>query len=337
MSNSSRRPNFGSLLRLHHELTDLEHACRCLVQVPRKERGAWVKPGLADSARTLEAALLKSYRQLALDILGSLSGSSDDIASGRLLQAPVETVSEDEIDEALAYYDLPKGERSHSVDHARLAAVLTLLALWRRRHTAIAEEAVATLFDQGHAKALSETGQRSQMSGSVKSELREAVTGRYGADLDRLESGLKDGTRRAHGIAWIVQNAATVGIAAALLRRLMTVEQFRVEMFSESLTWRAWSDGYRLGAVDATKTALKDAGVTVTADLQVSDLDAATKAQLPAWVWSGPDDEKCCQSCLDAFDEGPLYALSLDDLPAPEDVCSFGRACRHWYSLQENL
>lgn len=333
MSKSSRWQNFGSLLRLHHELTDLEHACRCLVQVPRKERGAWVKPGLADSARSLEASLLKSYRQLALDILGSLSGSSDDIASGRLLQAPVETVSEDEVDEALAYYDLPKGERSRYVDRSRLAAVLTLLALWRRRHTAIAEDAVKTLFEKGHAKALEETAQRSQMAAAVKSELRDAVIGRYGADLDRLETGLKEGTPRAHGIDWIAQNAATVGIAAALLRRLMTVEQFRVEMFAESLVWRAWSDGYRLGAVDATLTALKDAGVTLTADLSAADLDDETKAKLPAYLWSGPDDNKVCDPCRAQFGD-PIYALSLDDLPAPEEICDFKQACRHFWSLE---
>jgi hypothetical protein len=72
----------------------------------------------------------------------------------------------------------------------------------------------------------------------------------------------------------------------------------------------------------------------VTTNLTADDLDDAVKDQLPAWVWSGPDDEKTCQPCLDQFGD-PVYALSLDDLPAPEEVCSFGRACRHWWTLEK--
>lgn len=294
-----------------------------------------MKPGLADSAAQLEKQLLKSYRQLAVDVLESLRGASDDIASGRLAQVKKDAaVSEAEEDAALDYYNLPESERSHVIDHTRLAAILALILIWRRRHTAIAEDAIHALFDKGHQKALSDTGQPSQMPVDTIRTVRDRVLTLYGADLDRLETGLRDGTARAHGVEWIVQNALTIGVAATLLRQLMTSEQHRVEMFAESLTWRAWSDGYRVGAVDATQSALKDAGVTITSTLSVDDLDNETKAQIPAWLWSGPDDERACGPCSAQFGN-PVYALGIDDLPAPEDICLFGRACRHFWSLED--
>lgn len=322
-----------NLFVLYRELDELEQACRCLEQTPRRKRGAWVKPGLAGSAHTLETALLKSYRALAVDVLASLRGAADDVSSGRLAQAADAAVADAEVDAAMRDYDVPLTEKEQPVDRSRLAAILVLLLRWRHRHTEIAEDAIHDLFTKGHEKALAEAGQRSQMPLDTMRAQQAAILARFGTDLDRLETGLRDGTVRAHGVEWIVQNAATLGAAAAYLHRLLNGERYRVEMFAEALAWRAYSDGYRVGAVDATQSALKDAGVTVTADLKADDLDAATKAQLPAWVWSGPDDEKCCSPCLAAFDEGPIYALALDDLPAPEDVCSFGINCRHWYSI----
>ncbi len=63
-------------------------------------------------------------------------------------------------------------------------------------------------------------------------------------------------------------------------------------------------------------------------------LTAAELAQLPHYVWSGPDDERTCTPCRKQFGD-PIVAFTLSDLPAPQDVCTYGRACRHFWVLIE--
>lgn len=313
--------------------------CDCLQyaqlrQAKRRERGAWVKPGLADSAGQLEKTLLASYDRLARDVIASLSGHPDDIATGRLAQARPSDPDEAEIDAAMDEYDLPDEEKEAAVDRSLLAAILTLLLLWRRRHLAIADDKAAELFGLGRAKALQEVGKKTLALGAISSRLKNSVLAQFEADIDRLETGLRDGTARSQGLEWIVKNALTVGAAAAYLRRLFDREQYRIGMFAEALVWRAWLDGYRAGAIEVTRAILQANGVHLTDDLEIDDLTEAEREGVPLYEWVGPDDERTCDPCSGMFGD-PVLALDEADLPAPEEVCAYQRACRHWWQRVE--
>lgn len=320
------------LFHLHEQVSDLLHDCQ-LLQTPRRQRGAWVKPGLADSSATLEKRLLESYHQLEKEVIASLSGRSDDVATGRLAQAKkVKVVSDAEVDAALDYYDLEEDERDRPVDRTRLAAILTLLALWLRRHRVIADGKAHELFAVGRKKALVEIGKTTLTEGPIAKELQDAIVGRFDADIQRLETGLGDGTARSEGLRSIIGQAKTVGEAVALLRRLFDGEQFRIGMLAEALVWWAWLDGYRSGAIEGTRAKLQANGVHLTDDLKPDDLSEEEVKGVPFYEWVGPEDEKACSPCLAQFHHTVL-AIDENDLPSPSDICEFGIGCRHAWQL----
>lgn len=276
----------------------------------RKTRGAWRRPALAGSAARLERALRESYWRLAREVVDSLRGRSDDVASGRLGQQ----VEADERAAAVEFFDLTDAEAAEPVDRERLAAVLLLLALWRRRHGGIAEEVGGEVFDVGRRQALQQLKLGELAPPAATATLRAELLARYRADLDRLETGLRDGTARATGVAGVVRGAATVGDAAFLLRGLFDEEYFRIVMFSESFTWTSWLDGYRAGAVEGNQEL------------------ARLGLPLRRWAWAGPQDTKTCENCA-GWAGREFEALTLDDLPDPQGWCLFLRACRHFYVL----
>ena len=278
----------------------------------RKVRGAWRRPALAGSAARLERALRESYWRLAREVVASLRGRSDDVASGRLGQQAEVTAAEREA--AVEFFDLSEAEAAQLVDRDRLAAVLVLLALWRQRHGAIAAAVVEEVFDAERARALKQLGLGDLLTTGPTTVLRAALLVRYRADLDRLEVGLREGTARAAGIETIVREAGSVGEAAALLRRLFDEEGFRVTLFSESLVWSAALDGYRAGAVEGNQEL------------------ARLGLPLRRWVWVGPQDKATCSNCA-AWDEREVEATSLNELVSPQDWCLAGRSCRHRWVL----
>jgi hypothetical protein len=312
---------------LHAHLRRLRES---LEQANRRERGAYVRPELVSPTHQFEQSLLQSYQNLFESVIASLRGANDDLTSGRLHQA-IRPVPDVEEIEALDYWDVPEEEKDHPIDRTKLAAILALLLLWRTRHTARANSYLARFFDQGRLAALKEVGVETMIAPGSQT-LRGSVIGRYTADLDRLEAALKDGTSRSRGLVWIVENAATLGEALALLRRLRDSERLRIEMFAESLAWTSWSEGYRAGAVEATVLRAKELGMVTGAGLSLSALTEAQRAELPHFIWAGPDDERCCAPCKAQFDND-VVALDLADLPAPQDICKFGRGCRHWWEL----
>lgn len=311
--------------------------CCCLEelnQAKRRERGAWVKPGMAGSATELEKLLLGSYHKLEKEVIESLSGWSDDVTTGRLAQAKKEKeVSDDEESAALAYYELAESDRSAPIDRTRLAAILTLLLLFVRRHRAIAEAKAKELLAVGRKKALAEVKKTTLAEGPISKGLEAGVLAQFESDIARLEAGLRFGTARSAGLETIVKDALTVGEAAALLRRLFDGEEFRIGMFAEALVWSAWLSGYRGTAIELTRAALQANGVHLSDDLDTSVLSEDQLDGVPRYIWTGPEDSKACDPCLGAFNDGPIYALSPDDLISPEDRCAYGRACRHWYEM----
>lgn len=299
-----------------------------LEQAKRRERGAYIKPELTGSTYEFEQSLLRSYQELFEGIVASLRGANDDVTTGRLEQARVPEVEQIE---ALDYWDVSEAEREHPIDRTKLAAILALLLLWRSRHTRRAELHLDRFFEQGRQAALSEIGVET-VAAPASNALRGTVLGRYRDDLGRLERALREGNPRSKGVEWIVQNADTLGEALALLRRLRDSERFRIEMFAESLAWTAWSEGYRAGAVEGTVLRAKELGLVTSAGLSLSALTEEERLQLPHYVWVGPDDERTCDPCRNQFGE-PIIAFSLDDLPDPQSICRYGRACRHWFEL----
>jgi hypothetical protein len=320
------------LERASIHIDNLLHDCR-LLQAKRMERGAWVKPGLADSATQLEKALLASYDRLAREVIASLSGRADDVSSGRLLQAKKGAEASDvEMDEAIDHYGLPDFERDTPLDRSRLAAVLALLLLWRRRHGAIVEAKAKEMFAVGRKKALAEVGKKTLAEGPISKGLEDGIVAKFDGDIDRLESGLRDGTSRNEGLEEIVKGAPTVGWAAAYLRRLFDAEQFRIGMLAEALVWRAWFDGYRAGAIESTRSKLQENGVHLVDDLEVSDLSETELEGISFYEWVGPDDERTCANCSEQFGE-PVIAIDELDLPDPISICLYKQACRHWWQL----
>lgn len=316
--------------RVYNDLEELDLAL-ALLQVKRRERGAYSKPGLADSVKMAERLLLSSYDQLATDIVASLAGQSDDVASGRIAQS--EDPTEAEIAAAVLHYDIPLDEFDKPVDRSRLEAILALILLWRRRQQTIADDQIATLFTVGHNQAMTEAGQTTVLPHEAAAVLRGSANTEFTSDLDRLETALRDGTDKVGGIRTIVTTAASIGAASALLRDLFSRQQYRVEMFAEALVWRGFFDGFRSGAVDATQIALRTAGVDTANGVSLADLTPEVLATLPRYRWSGPDDLKTCEPCRSRFGEA-VVALSVDDLPAPETICRFKRACRHaWVTV----
>lgn len=307
-----------------------------LLQVPRDQRGAWVRPGLAGSAERLQKALRTSYWQLTQDIAASLVGAADDVVSGRLTKAQakreagVEAVEETE---AARFFGIETLEAAKPLDRSRLAAILILLALWRRQRAALSQDLVAELFAKGHQQAAAEANLSSLTEGVTARQLRGEVVTRFDTDTQRLSDGLDQGSSRSYGLTWIMANAATVGLALVYLRRLFAVEEYRLSMFAEALVWTAWESGYRSGAVEATREVLTGEGAVLLDGTTAADLTEAQLAVAPRFIWSGPLDSHCCPPCLDAFNDGPVLALSIADLVAPEDRCRFGISCRHAYEL----
>jgi hypothetical protein len=302
-----------------------------LEQAKRKERGAYVRPELASPTDQFEQSLLQSYGQLFAAVVASLRGQNDDITSGRLHQAAGYPVSAAEIVEAMDFWSVPDEEKEHPIDRTKLAAILALLLLWRQRHTSRSQAYLDRFFDQGRRAALEELNVETVIEPASQA-LRGLVLGRYSADLDRLEKALREGSPRSHGLEWIVEKARDLGEALALLRRLRDSERVRVEMFAESLTWTAWSEGYRAGAVEVTRLKAKELGLVTTEGLSLVTLTEEQRQHLPHYIWAGPDDEKCCDPCKARF-SADVVALDLADLPAPQDICRFGRSCRHWWEL----
>jgi len=307
----------------------IEHAT-ALLQMKREERGAYVKPSLKNPTQEFEQSLLRSYADLFEQIISSLRGANDDLASGRLHQADKPVDAAEEI-EALDYWGVPEDEKEHPVDKARLAAILALILLWRNRHTQRATPYLTRFFEQGKVTALNEIGVETVLVGEL-ANLQETILARYSGDLDRLEKALREGSPRSRGVEWIVSNAGTLGEALALLRRLRETETLRVRMFAESLAWTAWNEGYRAGAVAGTREKAKELGFVTGEGLSLATLTAEQLQQLPHYVWMGPDDERCCEPCKKRFGDG-VVAFDLADLPAPQDICKFGRGCRHWWEL----
>jgi hypothetical protein len=317
-----------SLLYQQLDLTRRQY--RLLQRAPRnkrRERGAYVAPALKEDEADLEKRLLKSFRQLGRDWLASLAGASDDIASGRLLQAKKKLPPnrQEELD-ALSYFDVDEAEADKPVDKSRLAALLALLLLWKNRHLGISDSAIERLFGKGRTKALSDSKRPQAPEGADTAQLMHEILGKYEGDIQKLEEGLENGTARSYGIRWIIENAPTIGAAAVYVRRLLDAEAYRVEMFAESLTWRAWQAGKRAGAVDAAKATLKERGHPFA--VEPEDLTEEDKEALIAWKWVGPQDHTTCDSCSSMFG-GPVYAVSLAALPDPTEICEYGLSCRH--------
>ena len=297
-----------------------------LEQAKREERGAYVRSELSVPTYQFEQSLLRSYRNLFEEVIASLRGRNDDLAMGRLHQDS-SSVPEVAIDEAMDYWDVPLDEKEQGIDKTKLAAILVLILLWRSRHTNRAIVYLKQFFEQGRTTALKEIGVETVLTGEM-TNLRDSILARYTADLDRLETALREGSPRSRGIEWIVSNAATLGEALALLRRLKESESLRVRMFSESLSWGAFHNGYRAGAVEGTQILLKANGIFSFDVETLSNLSSSSLYGIPRYRWNGPQDTRTCSNCNNQFGE-PVYAFSLSDLPEPESICSYGRACRH--------
>lgn len=312
---------------LYLNLAELEQGLITLNQVKRKERGGWRHASLARPTEKLEKTLLASYNRLFTDLVASLKGRNDDIASGRLLQKKRVHVSPEDLYAAQEEFNLSDADVEQPLDKSRLAALLAILALWRQKHGDLALAAASPLFLQGRSKALSEAKVPDHHPVDTTSLLSATTLARYGVDLDHLQSGLQDGTARAYGLNWITQHAATVGAAAVYLSRLKGAEAYRVGMLAESLLWSAWMTGYRQGAVEATRTKLAQLGYE-----RVDQVPDEQKQDLPRYQWVGPNDERTCGPCSDMFNE-PVYASTLNDLPSPESVCEGGISCRHSWEI----
>jgi hypothetical protein len=302
-----------------------------LEQAKRRERGAYVKPGLADATHQFERTLLQSYHSLFQDVVASLRGRNDDVTSGRLHQAKDALVADTEVIEAMDEWDVPIDERDQLIDRTKLAAILALLLLWRSRHIEKSKAYLLKFFAQGRQNALKEIGLETVLTPQMAA-LRDTILARYTGDLDRLEKALREGSPRSQGIEWIVQNAANLGEALALLRRLEESEQFRVQMFSESLAWFSSNEGFRAGAIEGTRELAKELGFVTVEGLSLEDLTDEQLAQLPHYVWSGPLDTITCSNCVAQFGE-PVVAFALTELPEPASICLYGVGCRHFWQL----
>jgi hypothetical protein len=312
---------------LYLNLAELEQGLIHLDQLKRKERGGWRHPSLARPTEKLEKDLLASYHRLFTDLVGSLRGRNDDISSGRLLQKKRAHVSPEDLYAAQEEFNLSDADIEQPLDKSRLAALLAILALWRQKHGTLALAAASPLFLQGRSKALSEAKVPDHHPVDTTSLLSATTLARYSGDLDRLQTGLQDGTARAYGLNWIVQHAGTVGAAAVYLRRLKAAEEYRIGMLAESLLWSAFLQGYREGAVQATRTKLAQLGYE-TVDQAPDD----AKQELPRYEWAGPLDANTCGPCADQF-SAPVYAADLNSLPDPQSICEGGLSCRHRWEI----
>lgn len=294
------------------ELQHLNCCCeQLLLQVSRK-RGARLRP-LAGATRRLERALEKSYKQLFRDVVASLRGASDDIVKGRLSQQEL-TVEERE---ALRTFRIPVDEAEEEVDKSRLAAVLLLILLWRSRHVGIADTFVGELFDLGRERVLKRLKVTDAPRLQETAALRDETLNLYRQDIDRLQAALTDGSPRSGGIRQAVEDSDTLAEAAVALRKLYEADGYRLNLFAESLIWTAYLQGQRAGAVDGTRTLLER---------------GALENELPRFRFEGPLDDRMCGNCR-AYWGTEVVATSIDDIPLTQNICQFGRSCRHIFRL----
>lgn len=313
-----RKPDWirdGSLGREQLQRLVLETRCARLLDTlepleqARVRRGARARRGLIGTTMQLQRSLFRSYTRLEREIVATLRGRADDVTTYRLTQA------EPALPAVLRAYGLTPAEGEEPVERDRLPAVLLLLLLWRRRHVAIADDFVGSTFQRGRQDVLKRLRQANAQGDPATRRLREEVLARYQEDIERLYTGLLSGTPRRAGLTAIMEAATTLGITLVQLRSLFLAEAYRLEMFAESLVWTAWSEGFRAGAVDGTR------------EMLLLGLDA------PRFRWMGPVDTRACPPCLAQFGE-PIVASGVDAIPAPQDICRWGRGCRHWWELE---
>ncbi len=251
-----------------------------------------------------------------MQIISSLKGRSDDIVTGRFHQSGT-------VKESAEYFDIPEGELASPVDRTRLEAILALLVLWKQRHTTLLQEAAQKAFDLGRNKAIIAANLPSHQP-IASAEVPPAFLARYESDVSRLAAELEAGTKRFEGVRSIIEKGVTLGEVALQLRRLEDVERFRLDLMSEHLVWWGESEGLMSGAKEATSLQLAILGYA-----NVKELPKELLGRLPRYVWAGPDDSRCCGSCLAAFNEDPVFA---DQMISPAERCEFGANCRHFWS-----
>lgn len=258
----------------------------------RTFRGARARQGLKTQVRRLENRLGADWQKLRNQIVRSLRGPSDDLASGRLHQ-------------------------DQRLDRDRLAAILVLLAIWQRDYLKTLAGATGVYFGLGRNQILTQLKQPKLTPSNETKRLISDVEGLYRNDVSALQQALENGSVRASGLRQIIQESDTVEQAIPQVDQLFRSERFRLDLLAESFVWTAWSQGFRAGAVEGSQ-ALEASGEPV-----------------PSFRWSGPADSVTCSPCLAQFGRD-VQATSFGVLPLPQEICSYGRNCRHFWSLISN-
>jgi len=207
------------------------------------------------------------------------------------------------------------------------------LQRWERRHHEVVDAAVADLSAVGRAAALAEMGLMEAASLPGTAQARERLPARFEGTGSQLGVGLRVGTRRSSGLVEIIETARTLGAAALYLHRLVDAERPTLELLAQRVAWVSYAEGYRLAAIEGTHALLQAADALPSPEMPLSTATIAREAlaTLPRYRWSGPQDAETCGAC-EARRGHLVYALSVDDLPACQDICALGLACRHHYT-----
>lgn len=284
------------------------------------------RPGLAGRRAEAFRLLHTPLHDLARDLLATARGVTRT-------QAAVAPARGEEL-AALLHLGLGSEDAGHQFDRAVAPAWDAHLQRWERRHHEVVDRLVADLGLAGRAAALAELGLEDAPVVPQAAGAWALLPRRFEGVGRALAADLRGGTGRSAGVNALVGDPRTVGAAALHLRRLCDAVCPALEVLAGQVTWTAYAEGYRLGAIDGTHARLAAAGVvpTVGVPLTAAGVPAEVLATLPRYRWSGPQDAETCGACADRKRQVVL-ALGLDEMPCCQDVCAHGDYCRHFWNL----
>lgn len=316
------------------QLLNLAGRCRAVLpavqQLQQDEETVLARrPGLAGRPAEALRQLLVPLEDLARDLVQTARGS--DTAS----QAAAPPVEGEEAT-ALDWYAVPREGGTKLVGADVGTTWFGHLMRWERRHNEVVDALVADLTQTGATHALAEIGLTEVAPIPQTVAVRERLAGRFDTTAADLVSSMRRGTTRSTGLIHLLREIRTLGAVALYVRRLTDAVRPTLELMADRVTWIAYSEGYRLAAIEGTHAMLEAAGAMPFGGqiLTTATVSADVLATLPRYAWAGPQDRETCGACQER--RGYVtYAFSVTDMPACQEVCGLGDSCRHFWKRVE--
>ena len=203
---------------------------------------------------------------------------------------------------------------------------------WERRHHEVMDAMILDLARAGTEHALGEMGLTEATPLPQTQPVRDRLSGRFEITAIELTATMRRGTVRSAGLIDLLKERRTLGAVSLFIRRLTDAVRPSLELLAERASWIAYAEGYRLAAIEGAHALLLTANAMPPPGMPLSaaTIPSPVLATLPRYAWAGPQDREPCGACADR--RGYVtYALSVDEMPACQDVCGLRDACRHFY------